>query len=125
MTKALRLHIPHMMRTAWRFFSIIGILVATLSPSPAYADVFWASKFIAYVQMDNRTCLFFTLQGVSEANPVVPGFPWFAIAKSNANYQEMLSMVLSAKLAGKPIGVNTDGTLNCSVAAAVTIRIEP
>ncbi len=67
------------------------------------------------MQSDSRPCAFFQLQGVND---------WFSIPKSGPNYQDQLSFILSAKLGGKTVGVQTDTTTSCGWHTVTQLNIE-
>lgn len=58
---------------------------------------------------DSRPCLFFTLTGVSVADPSLPSSPWFAIRQSQNGYKETFALLLAAKHTGLPVTVSTTG----------------
>jgi YD repeat-containing protein len=83
--------------------------------APAHAAQWTAT--IANVQPPNSLpCFVFSLNGVSQADPVVPGSPNFSVPRSNPAYQEMYAAILSAGLSGKSIYVVTTGTISCGFA---------
>jgi hypothetical protein len=98
------------------------LVVAFLTNTPAFS-AFHSQKQIGMVLMDSRICTFFQLFGTSEADPAFPGAPWFALPKAGSNFEELFSMLLSAKLAGKAIDVTTDGTTSCGYATVATITL--
>ena len=95
-------------------------LAASLG-APCTAATSRSNQSIQDIQADSRPCLFFNLAGVSEADPAVPAQIWFTIPTSNANYQTQASIILSSKVAGKPLRVQTDGTVSCGYATASVI----
>ncbi len=78
---------------------------------------------IQFVLMDNRACAFFTLDGVTQADPIAPGSPWFAIPKTASNYSELFSLLASSKYTGKAITATTDGTLSCGFANTLGVTV--
>jgi len=60
---------------------------------------------------DSRPCLFFTITGVSQADPVTPSSNWFAIRQSQNGYKETFTLLLAAKLTGQPVTVSTTGAV--------------
>jgi hypothetical protein len=72
----------------------------------------------------NADCFYFILDGVAEADPVVPGNPWFAIPRSQFGSKDAYAMLLGAKLSGQPVTVNTDGTLSCGRATAYAVTMQ-
>jgi hypothetical protein len=67
------------------------------------------------VAPDSRPCAFFSIVGVSEADPIKPGWPWMVIRQDQNGFKEAFAMLLSAKQSGTPIQVNTTGSAvsNC------------
>ncbi|MCW2404413.1 hypothetical protein M2336_001042 [Sphingobium sp. B1D7B] len=98
----------------------VGVLVAPLSP--AWGGQWWTGKYISQIQFDERACAFFLLDGVPNSDPVVTG-DWFALPKSATNYQEMVSILLSAKLSRQTVDVGTDGTTSCGWATVKQINL--
>lgn len=98
----------------------LGVIVAITRPVIAATYV---QKRARDLLMDNRSCLFFQLDGVIEADPVMPGNPWFALPKSAPNFQEMHSWILSARLSNTPLNVTTDGTVSCGTATVIGVGV--
>lgn len=108
-----------------RFKQLIAFAatLAGVAALPASAGTNRGNQHVAVTQIDVRPCLFFQLQGVSEADPVVPSAPWFAISTSNPNYQTLASKLLSAKLSNQPLNVQTDGSTSCGYATAAVLGL--
>lgn len=60
---------------------------------------------------DGRPCTFFALEGVSSADPLTPSSPWFVLRQSSSGYKENLALLISAKIAGRPVHVTTNGVV--------------
>lgn len=102
---------------------LFAVALAGVAAGPASATTYRTNQYIAVTLVDTRPCLFFYLQGAGEADPVVPGAPWFAVPTSNPNYQTMASTVLSAKLSHQPLQVQTDGSTSCGFATASVVGL--
>lgn len=76
--------------------------------APAFA-VGQLDKQLQFVIADTRPCVFFTLQGVQQADPVNPNQPWFALPTSHPMFQQILAMLLTAKMSQAHIDVYTTG----------------
>ena len=101
----------------------LAILLFLLLPSISQAQNH-ISKTIAIIHSpDHRACAFFTLEGVTEADPVKPGNEWFAVPISHNGYDTIISMLLTAYSTGKPISVATTGALSCSHAGVSHIKL--
>ncbi len=74
-------------------------------------------------QIDSRSCVFFTMNGVGVADAAVSSSAWFALPKSSSNFAELYAMLLSAKLANRQIAVQTDGTASCGYATLVFVQM--
>jgi hypothetical protein len=86
----------------------------------------WTNKTIVQVQPGHAStdCYYFTLQGVSQADPVVPGSPWFAINRNtNSAAKELLSGLVAAHMSGRSVTVYTSGQATCGYAEVVSIII--
>jgi hypothetical protein len=91
-------------------------LLASGGVRPAWA-VYHANLTVADVHSpDARTCTFFMLTGVGQADPVNPGSPWFGVPKTHAGYREIVSILMAARLTGRPVNVTTTGQVVCGVA---------
>jgi hypothetical protein len=72
---------------------------------------------------DGADCFYFTLNGVTEADPVKSGDPIFAIPRTQYGAKDAYAMLLAAKLADKQLIVVTRGTLLCGYAAVAEIKM--
>ena len=101
----------------WLRRALIGALLASAPPSLAvnYSSVQVTNVF----PPDGRGCFFFTLAGVAEADPIVPGNPWFAVPIGYQGYKELVSMMYMARSASIPITVVTSGTTACGLATII------
>lgn len=111
-----------MAKTIGKLIRFMGIAVA-LGAQPSYATSH-PGKTIQYMLADGRACIFFTLNGVSEADPVASSQPWFALPKSASNFAELNAMLLSAKLASRNVSIQTDGTTSCGFATATMVQLD-
>jgi hypothetical protein len=95
------------LRTAAVMFALFGATFAAYS-----APGWFGSKQVGQLHAgDGRPCIFFTLEGVGEADVVTPGSPWFALQKSHLTFKENYAVLLVAKAAKLPIHVATSGVL--------------
>jgi hypothetical protein len=73
---------------------------------------------------DTRACVFFTLTGVNEADPALPGVAWFVVPKTHPFYRETYALLLSAKLSGRPVNVVTTGVIDpCGHAQVLVVAM--
>jgi hypothetical protein len=103
----------------------LAVLTLTLiTPVPLLASVH-VNKEVAIVHSpDARECVFFQLSGVNEADPVIPGNPWFAVAKSHTGYKEIFAALLIARTTGRTlVHVATNGTTACGHAAVASVAL--
>ncbi len=64
-------------------------------------------------------CVYFQLEGVTEANPVVPNGVWFGVSLSQPSGKALYAQLLAARLSSVPLGrVLANGSQVCGVAAA-------
>jgi hypothetical protein len=105
--------------------AIVGAGTA-LVPSTVFAMQDWANKTVAMLSStyDGSDCVYFTLEGVTQADPVKPGDPTFAFPRNQFGAKDGYAMLLAAKLADRPVRVLTRGTLSCGYAAVAQIMIE-
>jgi hypothetical protein len=99
----------------------IGQLLGVPSANAAMVEHF--NKIVSLVETDSYNgCIYFQLTNVTEANPVVPNGPWFAIDQSQPNAKELFALLLSSRLTDRAIPrVLTNGVTACSVARVTTI----
>lgn len=99
-------------------------LAAAAGNAFAYVDRFNAKIDKLQATLPDTNCFYFTLQGITEADPVVPGGQWFAIHKSQAHAQDQYAMLLAAKLSDAPVRITTSGTVACGYAAVRYVILE-
>jgi hypothetical protein len=85
---------------------VVGVL--TLLPVLSGAATL-SGSINRLVPPDARPCAFFSLSGVAQADPVLPGQPWIAIRQSQNGFKEIYAMLLAAIHSGVPITVATTG----------------
>ena len=106
----------------------IAALALSLISSFSFATSSYANYFsgvtVGQIQIDSRPCVFFWVNGVNQPEPSISNDHWFALPKSAANYQEMVSELISAKLTGKPLIVSTDGSASCGYATTNIIGLD-
>jgi hypothetical protein len=61
-------------------------------------------------------CALFKLLGVAQADPVVPGQPWFALPMSNVGFHEQFAVLLTAAFNNHAIFLQTTGQATCGFA---------
>jgi hypothetical protein len=86
----------------------------------------WTDRTVGQLQStyDGADCIYFTLEGVAEADPVKPGDHWFAIPRTQYGAKDAYAMLLAAKLTGKTVFVSTRGTLSCGYAAVSQVLMQ-
>lgn len=105
--------------------SLATIAVLTV-PATSNAMLDWYGRTVAMLSStyDGADCIYFTLEGVSEADPIKPGDPTFAIPRSQFGSKDGYAMLLAAKLTGQPVRVLTRGTIACGYAAVAQIMLQ-
>jgi hypothetical protein len=90
---------------------IAAMALMTLIGSRAEAETSWENARVLVLELPdpNHNCIFFTLVNVAQADPTIPGSPWFAIPMSQNGSSEIYNLLLRSKLDGLPIGVVTSG----------------
>lgn len=117
------------MKNVCRVFLLASVIVpgvaACLVPTTTMALVVHVNKMVARIHSgDSRACFFFQLNGVSEADPVVPGDYWFAIPQSNAGYKDAVAILMLARATGMPLAhVKTTGGLACGLAEVSNLSL--
>src|SRR5687768_11964373 len=103
-----------------KHFMTAVVIAALLSAPMIGAAAAWINKHVGQLQSSNAgaDCFYFTLDGVAEADPVVPGANWFAIPRTQNGSRDAYAMILSAKISGMTVRVHTNGTVSCGYATA-------
>lgn len=102
-----------------------SLVALALVPFLALAG-YWENKNVAKLQSTyaGGNCFYFTLEGVTQADPVVPSNPWFTIPRTQYGAGDAYSMLLAARIAGVPVTVHTNGTTACGYAVATEVRMD-
>lgn len=103
--------------------TIFAIAISVCAPS---FGMVWSNKNVGRLSStyDSADCIYFTLEGVTEADPIKPGDPMFAIPRTQYGAKDGYAMLLSAKLTGQPVFVVTRGTLACGYASVAQILMQ-
>lgn len=109
------------MKKLLRVFSIAPLaLMSNLAFGVAHYG-----KQVENVQVDpSNGCIYFTLKGVAEADPVKPGNQWFTLNGSAPGANHIMSLLLMSYATGETLKVSTTGTSVCGYAGASVIRLE-
>lgn len=85
------------MKKSFGFCFVVSAVV--LMPSAGFAMLDWPNKTVAMLSStyDGADCYYFTLQGVSEADPIKPGDPTFAFARTQYGAKDGYAMLPSCK----------------------------
>ena len=91
--------------------SVTALIVACLFYTDVALSTQQYSTTVLQIQSPASTadCLWFTLSGVPQADPILPNNPWFAIPRTQNGFGELYAMLLSAKLSGSTVWVSTTG----------------
>ena len=92
----------------WR---LAFFLVATALVSSAPAAVH-SNRVVGRIETPDMTrhCVFFSLQGVTEADPIRPNSPWFVVPADHPGFKEIYAALLTARTSGALVTVYTTGT---------------
>lgn len=95
-----------------KFMNMVVLMAGCFAGSAALASIHISMPVAILFPGDTtRDCVFFTLSGVTQADPASPSSPWFAIPRSHPNFKEQYALLLAARLSGTPVDVETTGTL--------------
>ena len=80
---------------------------------------------VTVVELNTTGCHFFKISGVTQADPVVPNSPWFAIpVTAGSNAKELLALVMTARITGTPLSrVVANGNIACGAAELGTVDL--
>lgn len=103
------------------FRMIVLCFMILLIPSISLSASIWKST-VRNLQAPAKgeMCAFITLDGVSEADPIVPGIPWFALNTTQNGYKESFALLMSAFLTGLTLQIATTGKTSCNGYAEVS-----
>lgn len=105
-------------------FRLIVLLFLSMFVSVANAYQVHYMKHVEVVHSpDTRACTFFRLVDLAEADPVVPGNPWFSLPQSHIGYKDALSLLIAGYTAGKPVTVETTGNAVCGHAEVIKVML--
>jgi len=105
---------------------VTGTLLTCMALLPSVGSALnYPNRSIGQLQATYASgdCIFFTLVGVAEADPVRTGEPWFAIARSQFGAKDAYAMLLSAKLSEQAVTVRTSGALACGYASVESVLL--
>jgi hypothetical protein len=90
---------------------VASIEMSALIPATSSAAQFYTAT-IAQLQAPsfNQDCIWFSLTGIAQADPIVPNSPWFALARTQTGFNEIYAMLLATKMSGATIAILTTGT---------------
>lgn len=113
----------HQHRSMWRCLSLLPLCLSSIMPgSSLQAAVHTQGIVVQIANPDDRPCIFFRLSGVAEADPVLPGQPWFAVPKTHGGYKEIVATLMIARSTQDPIyQVLTSGAVACGYAEVLSI----
>jgi len=99
-------------------------LVAFFISCVAHAQVVHEKKVVESVHSpDHRACLFFSLTGVTTADPVTPNMNWFAVPMTHPGFKEIVAMLISARTSREPVTVYTTGSVVCGHASVSAVTL--
>jgi hypothetical protein len=108
----------------------LGVVSTTILfcvfPLQAWSGVYHNNKSVSVVYSpDERECIFFTLDGVTQADAsVMQNNEWFAVPKTHAGYKEIAAMLLMARATGTPLQhVLTTGGTACGLVEVRSLSI--
>jgi hypothetical protein len=109
---------------------IVGSMLTVATIPIAHGTTSHISKTIAEVQppQAGKDCVYFRLNGVTEADPILPNNPYFALPRTHVGFKEIYAMMLAAYLGGTSVSAQTTGAAaggDCGAYVAVNWLITP
>jgi hypothetical protein len=89
--------------------SVALSLAIFLAPVALGASSYTAAVDMIEAPSASADCVYFTLVGVSQADPVAPGAPWFAVPRAHPGMREIFTILLAAQKTGSTVWVQTTG----------------
>lgn len=96
---------------------ILVMLVSVYSQNIFAAN--YANKRVTEVQVGTEGCFYFHLEGVTVVDPPTLGL-WFAVPLNAPGAKDILAVVLAARVAERPVTVDTTGVTVCGGYAQAT-----
>ena len=100
-----------------------ALLLLFAASGPAFAGTWNGYKVGRLLPPDIRDCVFFQLEGVSQADAVAPGSPWFAVSRNALGFKEIYALLLTAKASEIPLTVETVGQLSTSCGSTPVVAL--
>lgn len=72
---------------------------------------------------DHRACLFFSLAGVTTADPITPNMTWFSVPINHPGFKEIVAMLIAARTSRLPVTVYTTGSIECGHAGVSAVTL--
>ena len=107
-------------------YIVLTLIVLVASSSQAHSEVVYSGKKITtlYGFYDSADCIYFKLEGVTQADPVKLNEPIFAISRTQSGAKEAFATLLAAKITRTPPYVRTRGNLVCGYAGVAEVILE-
>lgn len=111
------------MKIAQRLIAVMLLIVASLQ---SQAEVVYSGKKITtlYGFYDSADCIYFKLEGVTQADPIKANDPMFAILRTQPGAKDAYAMLLTAKITGTAPWVRTRGNLVCGYAGVAEVILQ-
>lgn len=102
---------------------LVALAATMIITAPVNAVVHTAKRVVDLHQDSTRPCAIFRLEGVDQADPVLPGAPWFVLPRSHSAFTELFAMLLTAKATNLPVNIHTRGTRTNECEGFATVEI--
>jgi hypothetical protein len=111
------------MKNRKSFLSVTAIC-ALLQASSAFSMASHYSKSVSMIEVAAGSCYFFQLEGVTQADPLSPNVPWFAIPIGQLNAKEMYAVLMTVRVTGGTLQrVLTGDDTACGAPRVITIDL--
>ena len=106
--------------------SLLASLILSGSCLHVQAQVTYVDKKVSVLQgfYDGADCIFFELEGVSQADPIKANDPTFAISRTQPGAKDAYALLMMAKVTGVAPLVRTRGNLICGYAGVAEIILQ-
>jgi hypothetical protein len=93
------------------FYSMLAAIAAsTIFAEPVMSEQGYTAQIAQFQPPNyNEDCVWFSLVGVAQADPILPNNPWFGLPRTQIGYSEMFAVLLAAKMSGSTLYVVTTG----------------
>lgn len=108
------------MKALSAFLLAAGLVAASGASVEAAQSTGQLSQF---APSNTQPCAIFSLKDIAQADPILPGNPYFSVSRTTPGYPELIATLLTAAVGGQYLYVVTSGTVTCGFADVSYISV--